>query len=251
MMGMAVRGAKRLWAATATAGALLVPAIVRAQEHPPPDPNPFVDRQAFELTGGVATFYPKLANVAFSGTGHPPDGSPAIDYNHRGREIGLDSPSIWAFQMELHARIRWFSAGLTGFIGGHPGTGDASPNPPGNAAAPLANTGSIVAYGAGLDLAAAVPIGRFVSVRLGNVVGIRGFSLGLTGVPDKCGEDDNSTSCHATAYADPQVFLQPRIRVLVRQPHADGFFYGVSAGDEIVGGGFAASFFIGWTTTDL
>jgi hypothetical protein len=33
---------------------------------------------------------------------------------------------------------------------------------------------------------------------------------------------------------------EPRVSVLVRLPHGDGFFYGLSAGDEVVGGGFAA-----------
>ncbi len=222
----------------------LAPRTARAESD---DERRWPERTAVEGTFGVIVFTPRLAAMKFDGRGTPPGAKDPVDFSHRGRELGVDAPSMWAGELALHVRLRWASVGILGFFGGHPGVGDATPDPPGNAAAQAANTGSMLTYGGALDFAAVVPTGSVLSIRVGPLVGVRGFTMPLSGWETKSSDGSISTG---NATSDAQVFVQPRVRLLVRPRGADGFFLGASLGADVVGGGVAAGLCIGLTSTE-
>lgn len=207
-----------------------VPSAASAQDKASP---PWAGKDGLEFALGAFMFRPKLANVSFD---HG-------DFHHRGREIGLDTPSMWGVDLGFHLRHQWITFGLVGFFGGHPGGRDAAPDPPNTDAPQIANTGSIVTFGVASDLAAVIPAGRHVSLRFGPLAGIRAFVLPLSGAPkESCSSDEGG--CTPTAISDVQPFFQPRVRALVSLDNT-ALFFGASLGYEIFGGGVAAGAFIG------
>jgi hypothetical protein len=212
---------------------LLLPSAAAAQDA---TARPWAARDAFELSVSAIMFRPKLGNVKFD---HD-------DFHHRGRELGLDTPSMWGADLGLHVRHKWIAIGFVAFLGGHPGDGDATPDPPNNEAAHIANTGSIVTFGGAADLAAAIPAGRYVSLRFGPLVGLRAFVLPLSNAPkEQCSdESDKPPECTPSATSDVQPFLEPRVRALVSLDHT-GLFFGASLGYEVFGGGLATSLLFG------
>jgi hypothetical protein len=213
------------------AALLLLPCTAHAQDA---TARPWEGRDAAEFSLGVIMFRPTLGNLHFHSEG----------FHYRGHEIGLDSPSMWAAEIAFHIRHRWLALGIIGFIGGHPGSGDATPE--NQEGATIANTGSIMTYGIAADVAAVIPAGRYVSLRFGPVAGIRSYTFPLPGLaPSDCTDANNSKDdCAPNAVASVQPYLQPRARALFSIDNS-GVYFGASLGYEIVGGGLAAGLFIG------
>lgn len=234
------------------------PVVVIAPPPPepaPPEPAPRVrnveklQNGGAEISFGTLFFQPSLRGVYFDGSGTPLNGSRRETFHHTGRELGVDSPLMWGAEFSLHYMRRYLAVGVLGFLAGHPGAADAEPSPTGALAPTQVNQGSITGYGAGLDLAGAVPFG-IVALRPGVVLGMRGFSMPMTGFePKTCHGKRGAYPCYEDATTDAQLFLEPRIRLVVT-PARSAVSFGAYVGMEVFGGSSpTAGLFLSGTTS--
>jgi hypothetical protein len=202
-----------------------------------------------EIAFGTTVFQPSLGGTFFDGTGTPRGGNKREGYHHAGREVGLDRPLMWGGEVSVSYLRRYFAVGLLGFVAGNTGGADATPAPPNTLASTQVSPLALLAYGGGLDLAGAVPLGP-VAVRAGAVFGLRGFSMPMSGFePTTCRSKGRSYPCDETASTHAQPFLQPRLRVEVNPSQRSGFFFGAMVGLDVAGGdGPTTGVFIGWQT---
>jgi hypothetical protein len=188
-----------------------------------------------EIALGTLVFQPSLANVAFVGEGTPIGGTQRESFRHHGREIGLDAPAMWGAELSAHYLRRYVAAGVVAFVAGHPGGADALGGPTDRRAAEQVSASGVVGYGGGIDLAAALPLGP-VAFRAGGVVGLRGFSVPMTGFEKKtCHSKGRRYPCDETATTGALLFLEPRVRMEI-SPGKSGFVVGGYAGMGIIGG---------------
>jgi hypothetical protein len=188
-----------------------------------------------EITLGTLFFRPSLGNAVFGGEGTPLGGTQRESFRHRGRELGIDAPLMWGGELSARYMRRYFAVGVMGFIAGHPG-GAASTVPSYSPAADQVNPGALMGYGGGIDLAGALPLGP-VAFRGGAVLGLRGFSLPMTGFEKKeChGKGGRTYPCDEDATTGALVFLEPRVGVEL-SPGNSGVVFGGYVGMGVVGG---------------
>lgn len=234
------------------------PVVVYAPPPPAPAPTepsrPLLREEraqangGFELAIGTLFFQPSLADTAFEGAGTPLNGTGRESFRHKGRELGLESPLMWGGELSVHYLRRYFAGGVMMFFAGHPGGADAEPSPVGNIASSQVNPGSLTAYGGALDFAAALPYG-IVAIRPGLMFGIRGFTLPLTGFEKTtCRGKYGRRPCDEQATTDVQLFVEPRVRVVIT-PSRTSLAFGGYVGLEPVGGsGPTAGLFVGFVS---
>lgn len=225
-------------------------------EPAPPEPETYLPRRTepalvdggFEVALGTLFFKPSLAETYFDGEGTPLNGTARETFHHKGRELGLASPLMWGGELSLHYLRRYFAGGVLMFVAGHPGAADASPEPSGGIAPSQVNQGALYTYGGALDLAAAFPYGMF-AVRPSAVLGMRGFSMPLTGFEQKtCHGKRGAYPCYENATTDAQLFLEPRLRLVITPPRTS-ISFGAYVGMEVVGGNSpTAGLFFGFST---
>lgn len=207
----------------------------------------------FEVSLGTLFFRPSMKGLHFDGSGRPlsswMNGNPRETFHHTGRELALDSPLMWGGELSAHYMRRYFAVGVLGFIAGHPGAADSEPVPRATLAVTQVNQGALFGYGGALDLAGAVPLG-IVAFRPGTVLGLRGFSMPLTGYEQTtCPSRSGRVSCYEQARTEPQLFVEARMRLVITPPRS-GFAFGAYVGMELVGGSTpTAGLFIGGTLT--
>ncbi|HSO31201.1 MAG TPA: hypothetical protein VLT33_01760, partial [Labilithrix sp.] len=208
---------------------------------PPPEPPPPPPRSKLldgggELSLGTLFVRPSLGSAIFDGSGTPLGGTQRESFRHRGRELGLDAPLMWGGELSLHYMRRYFAVGLMGFVAGNPGGADVPRDPGYSPAADQVNPGAIVGYGAGIDLAAALPMGP-VAFRAGGVLGLQGFSVPMTGFEKKtCRSKRGTYPCDEDATTGAMLFFEPRVRMEI-SPGKSGFVFGGYVGMGVVGGG--------------
>jgi hypothetical protein len=228
---------------------------------PPPEPAPpepstslppgaeraLVD-SGLEVGLGTLFFKPSLAETYFDGQGTPLNGTTRERFHHKGREIGLESPLMWGGELSLHYLRRYFAGGVLIFVAGHPGAADATPDPSGGIASSQVNQGSLTSYGGALDLAAAFPYG-ILAIRPSAALGIRTFTLPMTGFEKKtCRGKHGEYPCYEDATTAPQLFLEPRLRLVITPPRTS-ISFGAYVGMEVVGGNSpTAGLFFGFST---
>lgn len=224
----------------------------RAQADDPPAPRAQeLANGGAEISFGTLFFQPSLRDEHFDGRGTPLDKPPPTtpeSFHHKGRELGIDSPLMWGAELSFHYMRRYFAIGVMGFLAGHPGAADAVPIPADGIAASQVNPGAITGYGAGIDLAGAVPLGM-IALRPGVVVGVRGFSVPMIGFEQTTcqGTRSGSHSCYEDATTDPLLFVEPRVRMAITPPRSV-LSFGAYVGIEVVGGsGPTAGLFLSGT----
>jgi hypothetical protein len=220
-------------------------------EPAPPEPNPEpavpegkLENGGAEVTLGTLFFQPALGQTMFEGEGTPLGANHRESFRHRGRELGINAPLMWGGELSVHYLRRYFAVGVTGFIAGHPGGADAT-SPTYSPPAGQVNPSAIMGYGAGIDLAGALPLGP-VAFRAGGVLGIRGFSIPLSGFEKKtCHSKGRSYPCDEDATTGALLFFEPRVRLEVTAGRS-GVVLGGYVGMDVVGGtGPTAGLFIG------
>lgn len=213
-----------------------------------PSRNATLDNGAAELSLGTLFFQPGLGNVFFDGSGKLPNAQDRQGFHHRGRELGLDAPLMWGGEVSLHYMRRYFAVGLLGFFAGHPGTADSGAIASSRVPVPDVNQAALTAWGGGVDLAGAVPFG-IVAFRPGVVLGLRSFSLPITGFEmTTCHGKRGDYACHESADTAVLGFVEPRMRVIVT-PERSAVSFGAYIGMEVVGGsGPTAGLFFGFVT---
>ncbi len=211
------------------------PGAPAEQPVPRPAPDPRTDG-GFEITFGTLLVRPSLGSVVFDGSGTPLGGTQRESFRHRGRALGLDAPLMWGGELGIYYLRRYFAAGVTGFVAGSPGGADASAVPSYSPASSQVSPGSIVGYGGGIDLSGALPLGP-VAFRAGGVLGLRGFSLPMTGFEKKeChGKGGRTYPCNEDATTGALLFFEPRVRLEIT-PGTSGLVLGGYAGMGVVGG---------------
>jgi hypothetical protein len=234
---------------------------------PPPEPaapDPEADHDArrdvppelrlhdggFEFTLATTMWRPDLRNVIFDGSGTPVGGNDRVAFQRRGHEIGVASPLFWGGEISMHYTRRWFAVGILGFYAGHPGGADAQPTPVHEAAnVGQGDPSGMLAYGAAVDLAGAIPVDDHVAFRLGPTLGMRGFSMPISGFePTTCHSKRGTYPCPERAVADPQLYVEPRLRIEIDPIPRGGLMIGGFAGYDVIGGGFAGGIFLGFNT---
>ena len=210
------------------------PAPVPARP-PPRAASKLLDGGA-EITMGTLLFRPSLGNVVFDGAGTPLGGTQRVGFRHRGRELGLDAPLMWGGELSAYYVRRYFAAGVMGLIAGNPGGADTAAVPSYSSAAAQVSPGAIMAYGAGIDLSGALPLG-LVAFRAGGVLGVRGFSLPMTGFEKKeChGKSRRTYPCDEDATTSVLLFIEPRVRMEIAAG-GSGFVFGGYVGMGVLGG---------------
>jgi hypothetical protein len=211
--------------------------------------EPTLANGGVEIALGTTMFQPSLGGTFFDGTGTPRGGNKREGYHHAGREVGLDRPLMWGGELSVSYLRRYFAVGLLGFVAGNTGGANAPPAPLNTLASTQVSPSSLLAYGGGIDLAAAVPLG-LVAVRVGAVFGLRGFSMPMSGFePKTCRSKGRNYPCAEMAWTNAEPFLQPRLRVEVNPSSRNGFFFGAMAGLDVLGGdGPTVGVFVGWQT---
>jgi hypothetical protein len=213
----------------------------------PRDPNELtLSNGSLELTVAGLMFAPSLRNVAFDGHGTPLGSEDRVHFRHTGVQLGLDHPAFWGGELQAHYIRRYFAIGVTGYYVAHAGGGDATPVPPRNVAATQVNPGSLSAYGGGIDVSGAIPIGEYIALRPGAVVGVRGFTMDLTGFQKTtCTTKTGTIPCWETATSDPLLVVEPRLTIqLTPTPHGELFFGGF-IGTNLVDGSMSGGIFVG------
>ena len=213
---------------------------------PPKDPR---SDGGFEITLGTLLVRPSLGGAVFDGSGTPIGASQREGFRHRGRELGLDAPLMWGGELGIFYLRRYFAAGVTGFVAGNPSGADATPLPSYGQASSQVSPRGIVGYGGGLDLSGALPLGP-VAFRAGGVVGLRGFSLPMTGFEKKeChGKGGRTYPCDEDATTGALLFFEPRVRMEI-SPGKSGVVFGGYVGMGVVGGAAPTmGLFVGFAT---
>lgn len=208
-----------------------------------------LDDGGIEITLGTLFVRPALAGAMFDGSGTPLGATEREGFRHRGRELGLAAPLMWGGELGIYYLRRYFAAGLTGFVAGNPGGADASSMPSYSPAASQVSPGSIIGYGGGIDLAGALPLGP-VAFRLGGVLGLRGFSLPMTGFEKKeChGKGGRTYPCDEDATTGALLYVEPRVRMEI-SPGKSGVVFGGYVGMGVVGGAAPSTgLFVGFAT---
>jgi hypothetical protein len=209
----------------------------RAPEAAEERPSPYaaLEDGGVELSLGTLFFQPSLGSKYFDGSGKAPNTEVTQSFHHRGRELGLDTPLMWGGEVSIHYMRRYFALGLLGFVAGHPGAADSDVVPSSRAPVPDVNRGALTAWGGGVDVAGAVPFG-IVAFRPGVVLGLRGFSMPITGFEmTTCHGKSGTHPCYETADTTALGFVEPRMRVVVT-PARSGISFGAYVGMEVVGG---------------
>jgi hypothetical protein len=217
---------------------LLGSTVARADDSAPPaaaivadPPREGPPPSRLELWLGGMTIAPSLLDARFSGAGTSLSGPMSVD--HTGRQLGLGAPAFYGGEVGLAYRHTYFAAGVTGFLAGAFGRPDAKPTDP--YVAGLASPGSPIAYGAAIELLAAMPLGR-VTASVGGVAGVRAFQVPLHGFePAQCRERGKSFACSTDATTGALPFVQPRVRLDVALDDAQAFFVGGYLGVDVLG----------------
>jgi hypothetical protein len=220
-------------------------------ETTPEHPAPYeLHDGGFELTLATTVFRPDLRNVVFDGSGVPIQGDNRVAFQRKGREMGIAQPLFWGGSLSVHYTRRWFALGLEGFLAGHPGGADAKPTPIHEASTVGEGDASgLMAYGAAIDLAGAIPFDEHVAVRVGPTLGLRGFSLPISGFqPATCHSRRGDYPCAERATADPQLFAEPRVRIELDPVANGGLFLGAYAGWDIVNTSWSGGLLLGFHT---
>jgi hypothetical protein len=219
-------------------------------EPPPPPPvEEKLDDGGGALTLGTLFFRPSLAHTTFEGSGTPLGGNRRETFRHQGRALGLEAPLMWGSEFAFHYMRRYFAVGITGFVAGNPGRTDSKTSPAYSPAADQVNPGSLFGYGAGLDLAGALPLGP-VAFRAGGVLGLRGFSMPMTGFEKKtCRSKRGTYPCNEDATTGATLFFEPRVRIEITPAARNPFFFGGYVGMDVLGGtGPTMGLFLGFHT---
>lgn len=215
---------------------------------PPPPPQQALKDGGVSVAMGTLLFRPALGQTMFNGSGTPLGGSRRESFRHAGRELGLDTPLMWGGELSAHYVRRYFAAGVMGFVVGHPGSEDRGTSPAYSPPADQVSAGALSGYGGGIDLAGALPLGP-LAFRAGGVLGVRAFSLPMSGFEKKtCRGKRGNYPCSEEATTHALLFFEPRVRVEIT-PGRSMIFFGGYVGMEVVGGsGPTAGLFFGFHT---
>ena len=237
------------------------PVVIIAPPPPAPAPDPRVlseeeraereraaadaalDNGGFALAMGTLLVQPSLGNTPFDGSGKPLNTQLTQSFHHRGRELGLDRPLMWGGEVSAHYMRRYFAVGVLAFIAGHPGGADAA-IPATARSVPNVEQSALTGWGGAIDLAGAVPFG-LVTFRPGVVVGLRGFTMPITGFEmTTCHTKSGTHPCYEYADTPALGYVEPRMSVIFT-PGRSGVGFGAYVGMDVVNaGGPSAGLFI-------
>jgi hypothetical protein len=236
------------------------PVYVIAPPPPEPEPEPEAEPEprgeraertlhdgGAEVALGTTLSQLSLGGTFFDGAGTPRGSRGRESFHHAGSELGLRRPVMWSGELSVSYLRRYFAIGLAGFVAGNPSGADATPAPSNGLAASQVSPSGLLAYGGGVDLAAAAPLGP-VDVRAGALFGLRGFSLPMSGFEQTtCTRKGRTYACDETATTSVEMVLQPRVRIAVSA--SGGVFVGAMVGLDVTGGaGPIAGLFVGLHT---
>lgn len=198
--------------------------------------EPDVAVHRFELSIAATMFPAALDDVRFGGTGISASTKQRTSFNHTGRELGLRHPTFWGAELSLGYRHTYFGVLFSGTLAT---IGDADARPTNPEAAAQLGTGSVTAYGGGIEAFGTVPVDR-LTFSLGVAAGLRGYSAPLAGFdPTVCTRSTRRGSyrypCAETASTAVTPWVQPRLRFDVALDAARTFFFGGFIGVDALG----------------
>jgi hypothetical protein len=210
-----------------------------APPDPPPDPTPGPtpsQRGQLELSFSGTMFPAALGDLRFTGAGVPVGTGRRATFNHRGRELGLRNPTFWGGELAIGYRHTYFGVLVSGMVASNV-RADAAPTDV--VAAGQVGTGSVTAYGGGLELFGSIPLDRF-TLSVGAVAGLRGFSMPLVGFePTTCTSSRKSGRrkypCPETATTNATPYVHPRLHLDVALTEKRTIFLGVYVGIDALG----------------
>ena len=197
--------------------------------------EPKLDNGGLALSFGTLFLQPSLGSTSFDGSGKALNTQVTQSFHHRGRELGVASPLMWGGEVSVHYMRRYFAVGLVGFVAGSAGAADAA-IPATARHVPSVDPGALTGWGAGIDLAGAVPLG-YVTFRPGVVIGLRGFAMPITGFEQTtCHGKGGAYPCEETADTPALGYVEPRLRMII-SPWSSGLAFGAYVGADVINSG--------------
>lgn len=188
----------------------------------------------FELAMGALLIRPQLNDEWFAAQGTPVDGTRRESLRARGRQLGIAAPRLAGGELSLFYTRRFFAVGAMGFFARNLGGADGAARSDDGASFAV-NPSDLRAFGGGLDIAGAVPLGP-VSIRPGVVFGMRAFEVPLSGFQARrCRRRAGVYPCAEEATTNVQLFLEPRLRVELTPPRS-AISFGGYVGLGLAGG---------------
>lgn len=181
------------------------------------------------ITLGPTAFWPNLSSTQFSVA--------RTDFRKIGSVLGLDARMLVGGELSVFYVRRYLAVGITGNIAGNV----LGPRP-GAPQASLVDATSLVAYSGAIDVSGALPLpafGRYVTLRLGPLVGVRAFTVPVPEIAATCHSlRGGAHPCAAPAWSGLEPFVEPRLRlsygILGSTVWVDAY-----AGYNVLGGGLS------------